>query len=151
MTPASSIWRQSWEPKPELEQFRRDNSLPRHAKSSRMMGVSALPGPKPAICTASEPEPHSTKIKPLEHVNQQQLCNVHSSYILGGSSLPSGENPSCVQTTVASWSSHMSSHTVPYRPPMHTSTRPSYTVLPPTNLTDPNSHVALGTGERERE
>ena len=79
------------------------------------------------------------------------MCAHLQMIIFCSSDLQSGENPSCLQTTAASWMSHMSSHTVPYRPPMHTSTLPSYKLLPPTNLTDPYSHVALETGERERE
>lgn len=48
--------------------------------------------------------------------------------------LPATENPSCLQTTLASTLSHPSSHTVPHVSFRQISTRPSRSVLPPTSL-----------------
>ena len=46
-------------------------------------------------------------------------------------------NPSCLQTTSASLKSQKSSHTLPQELLKHTSTRPSCSVRPSTNLTSP--------------
>ena len=48
---------------------------------------------------------------------------------------PMGEYPSWLQTTVASWVPHKSSHTVPQVWFRHNSTRPSVGAVPPTSLT----------------
>ena len=47
------------------------------------------------------------------------------------------ENPSCLQTTLASRASQTSSHTVPQALPLHTSTRPALELVPPRSLTAP--------------
>ena len=47
------------------------------------------------------------------------------------------ENPSCLQTTLASRASQRSSHTVPQALPLHTSTRPALELVPPRSLTAP--------------
>ena len=49
-----------------------------------------------------------------------------------------------MQTTVASLLSHMSSHTVPHVALMHTSTLPSYWVVPPTSRTSPYKQADEG-------
>ena len=46
--------------------------------------------------------------------------------------------PNCLHTTVASLLSHESSQTVPHDPFLHTSTRPSKLLDPPTRRTDPS-------------
>ena len=51
--------------------------------------------------------------------------------------IPDDENPSCLQTTWASYELHESSHTVPQIPLTQTSTRPSRREEPPTSLTVP--------------
>ena len=48
-----------------------------------------------------------------------------------------GVYPSCLQTTAASLPSHLSSQTVPHRPCRHSSTLPSYWVLPSARRTAP--------------
>ena len=60
------------------------------------------------------------------------VCWLKESYMLV---LPSGENPSCEQTTEASLWSQSSSQTVPQSPSRHISTLPSMSEFPPTNLT----------------
>ena len=55
--------------------------------------------------------------------------------------LPDGENPSCLQTTLASGAPHKSSHTVPQTLPLQNSTRPSLTLAPPTSLKSPFEHA----------
>ena len=55
--------------------------------------------------------------------------------------VPSEGNPNCWQTTEASTSSHLSSHTVPHTPPMHTSTLPLPSSSPFTNLTSLPLHA----------
>ena len=55
------------------------------------------------------------------------------------SSVPISENPSCLHTTVDSFSSHSSSHTLPHCLFLHTSTLPSLLFLPPLSLTSPSS------------
>ena len=51
--------------------------------------------------------------------------------------VPVGENPSCLHTTLASAVPQKSSHTVPHVLLMQTSTRPSLGVGPLTSLTSP--------------
>ena len=51
--------------------------------------------------------------------------------------------PSCLQTTVASALFQRSSHTVPQALLMHTSTLPSYWVVPPTSWTSPWLQLVL--------
>lgn len=48
--------------------------------------------------------------------------------------------PNCLQTTLASTLPHKSSQTVPHRPLLQTSTRPSISLLPFTNLMSPLVH-----------
>lgn len=52
--------------------------------------------------------------------------------------MPSSENPSCLQTTLASLSSHPSSQTVPQVLPRQTSTRPSLPTSPLASLSPPS-------------
>ena len=47
------------------------------------------------------------------------------------------ENPNCLQTTLASTAVKESSHTVPHVLLLHSSTRPSRLLGPPTSLTVP--------------
>lgn len=56
--------------------------------------------------------------------------------------IPTGENPSWEQTTPASKSSQLSSHTVPHSSLIQISTRPSYSDEPPTSLTSPVLHTS---------
>ena len=51
--------------------------------------------------------------------------------------VPVAENPSCRQATCASTVPQKSSHTVPHCPFRQTSTRPSLSVVPPTNRMPP--------------
>ena len=53
---------------------------------------------------------------------------------LSGCDAPVAENPSCLQATCASTVPQKSSHTVPHCPFRQTSTRPSLSLVPPTNL-----------------
>ena len=55
-------------------------------------------------------------------------------------SLPVVASPSCLQTTVASVTSHISSHTVPHSLFKHISTRPSALLAPPASRTSPCVH-----------
>ena len=59
---------------------------------------------------------------------------------------PIVENPSCLQTTVASILSQFTSHTVPHTPFKQISTLPSNSVWPPLNRTAPSVH-ATNRGE----
>ena len=52
-------------------------------------------------------------------------------------------NPSCLQTTLASLSSHPSSHTVPHSLLIQISTLPSKGLKPPDNLTSPYEQLAV--------
>ena len=56
---------------------------------------------------------------------------------------PVVDNPSCLQTTVASALSHRSSQTVPHTLLWQYSTRPSKLVAPPTSLTAPSSKQSI--------
>ena len=56
--------------------------------------------------------------------------------------LPWREKSNSLQTTLASYVSQYWSHTVPHRPFTHTSTRPSYSVLPPISRKAPVLHRA---------
>ena len=51
--------------------------------------------------------------------------------------LPFLENPSCLQTMLASSGPKSSSHTVPHSSPIHTPTLPSLGTLPPSRRTSP--------------
>ena len=57
---------------------------------------------------------------------------------------------SCLQTTVTELSSQQSRHTVPHWLSIHTSTRPSDELAPPTSLTSPVVHT-VGTEKSEEE
>ena len=57
--------------------------------------------------------------------------------------VPAGFSPNCLQTTPASVSSHIWSHTVPHSSFRQISTRPSKLLLPPTSLTSPAVHPII--------
>ncbi len=65
-------------------------------------------------------------------------CKIQLIYICVCVSYP---NPSCLQTTSASLSSHWSSHTVPHCPAWYTSTLPSYADGPPERRTGTNTEA----------
>ena len=54
---------------------------------------------------------------------------------------PIGENPSCLQATLASVVSQKSSHTVPHWLMLHISTRPSRGLCPLWSLISPYAHI----------
>lgn len=58
-------------------------------------------------------------------------------------SLPVGEKCSCLQTTLASVTSHMLSQIVPHSFLKQISTRPSVLLSPPTSLNSPTSHPII--------
>ena len=60
---------------------------------------------------------------------------------LSGCDAPVAENPSCLQATCASTVPQKSSHTVPHCPFRQTSTRPSLSLIPPTNLMPPTGQT----------
>ena len=57
--------------------------------------------------------------------------------------VPVAENPSCLQATCASTAPQKSSHTVPHCPFRQTSTRPSLSVVPPTNRMPPAGQALI--------
>ena len=59
--------------------------------------------------------------------------------------IPSGENPSCLHTTLALFSFQESIQTVPHSLFLHISTLPSKYVPPPLNLTSPFSQFTVET------
>ena len=59
---------------------------------------------------------------------------------------PESEYPSCLQTTLASLPLQKSSQTVPQALALHTSTRPSIWLTPPTSLTSPSTQTRGGEG-----
>ena len=59
--------------------------------------------------------------------------------------IPIGVYPSCRQTTRASLLSHDAGQIEVHEPPLHSSTLPSCTVLPPTNLIAPWLHCCSVT------
>ena len=59
---------------------------------------------------------------------------------------PESAYPSCLQTTLASLPLQKSSQTVPQALALHTSTRPSIWLTPPTSLTSPSTQTRGGEG-----
>ena len=76
--------------------------------------------------------------------NDNITNNFDLSVTLNTNVLPEGENPSCLQATVASKVDQKSSHTVPQTSFQQISTRPSYGVVPPTSLMSPSSQTPGG-------
>ncbi len=69
------------------------------------------------------------------------MCVTDSSVTERELATPSGSNSSCRHTVLASSSSQcLSAQTVPHRPSRHTSTRPSYSLLPSTSRMSPLAH-----------
>ena len=78
-------------------------------------------------------------------------CPLFRGYTIRGSilthiTIPAAENPSCLQTTLASRLVHPSSHTVPHTLSMQISTRPSRVLRPDCSLTSPSVHSCLKSG-----
>ena len=65
-------------------------------------------------------------------------------------SLPESEKPSCLQTTVASLLSKLSSQTVPHVPLLQTSKRPSRSLVPPTSLISPCTQIPTLVKSKKR-
>ena len=83
----------------------------------------------------------------ISHSLSQQKQNTHINIhkcLLSSKKLPDGENPSCLQATIASKPDQKSSHTVPQTSFQQTSTRPSYWLVPPTSLMSPSSQTPGG-------
>jgi len=143
--PASSPWLQLWMPIPLWGQTSRAVSFPLQPNSSRKMGPVPRPKFDPiipfikllwvvAIASASWANKQALLYVCMygsKHVHHIKTMLITSR--LHG--LPLVDIPSCLHTTIASVSSHPSSHTVPQLPLWQISTRPSYSFLPPTSRT----------------
>ncbi len=116
--PASSEWAQLWTPIPLLVQSNKFVSVPVHPTLSRRM--SPVPCPNVALIGALVAVRGSSSHGMSYHTTQIESLYIPVPY------------PSCAHTTFPSFKSQLSSQTVPQALLLHTSTRPSYIVLPPT-------------------
>lgn len=134
LTEASSLWLQLWMFWPGWRQSTNLVSFPKHPTSSNRIGCEESPGPKVLRDNASAPRFYGD-----EWMFSTKKWNLHSKRTNStGTQLPSVGAPSCLHTTAASTESQLSSQTVDQiKFELSTSTLPSRTFLPLTNLISP--------------